>query len=117
MSAIANGPIGLRRLVVERVLEALSAVANLPPAAPRHQRHSYLDPRAREAHTPRPYDGRVILYRATERAPHTVRDPDYERADDDLGWAELCPDLEVVRNPATTCHCSTRRMPMPSPTT
>jgi phthiocerol/phenolphthiocerol synthesis type-I polyketide synthase A len=41
----------------------------------------------------------VILYRATERAPHTVRDPAYERADDALGWAELCPDLEVVRIP------------------
>ncbi|WP_427167844.1 beta-ketoacyl synthase N-terminal-like domain-containing protein [Streptomyces sp. C1-1] len=84
---------------IERVLEALSAVATVPPAALRHQRDSYLDLRAGEAHTPRPYDGRVILYRATERAPHTVRDPAYERADDDLGWAELCPDLEVVRIP------------------
>jgi phthiocerol/phenolphthiocerol synthesis type-I polyketide synthase A len=84
---------------IERVLQALSAVADIPPAALRHQRDSYLDLRAGEAHTPRPYDGRVILYRATERAPHTVRDPAYERADDALGWAELCPDLEVVRIP------------------
>ncbi|MEU1275521.1 acyltransferase domain-containing protein [Streptomyces sp. NPDC005799] len=81
------------------VLQALSAVADVPPAALRHQRDSYLDLRAGEAHTPGSYAGRVILYRATERAPHTVHAPAYERADDDLGWAELCPDLEVVPIP------------------
>lgn len=84
---------------IGRVLEALSAVTDIPPAALRHQRDSYLDLRAGEAHTPGSYDGRVILYRATGRAPQTVRDPAHERVDDDLGWAELCPDLEVVRIP------------------
>ncbi|WP_427925057.1 beta-ketoacyl synthase N-terminal-like domain-containing protein [Streptomyces sp. cg40] len=84
---------------IDLVLETLSSVADVPPAALRHQRASYLDLRTGEAHTPRPYDGRVILYRATEPAPHTVRDRAYERTDDALGWDELCPDLEVVRIP------------------
>ncbi|MGW1785169.1 beta-ketoacyl synthase N-terminal-like domain-containing protein [Streptomyces sp. NPDC002143] len=87
------------RARIDLVLEALSAVADIPPAALEHQRASYLDLRTGEAHTPRPYDGRVILYRATEPAPHTVRDPAYEREDDALGWDELCPDLEIVRIP------------------
>jgi thioesterase domain-containing protein len=38
----------------------------------------------------------VILYRATEPAPHTVRDPAYERDDRALGWDEVCPGLTVV---------------------
>jgi phthiocerol/phenolphthiocerol synthesis type-I polyketide synthase A len=38
----------------------------------------------------------VVLYRATEPAPHTVRDPAYERDDDALGWDEVCPRLTVV---------------------
>ncbi|WP_406392546.1 type I polyketide synthase [Streptomyces sp. NBC_00882] len=87
------------RARIDLVLEALRGVADIPPAALEHQRASYLDLRTGEAHTPRSYDGRVILYRATEPAPHTVRDPAYEREDDSLGWDELCPDLEVVRIP------------------
>lgn len=87
------------RARINLVLETLNNVADVPPAALRHQRDSYLDLRTGEAHTPRPYDGRVILYRATEPAPHTVRDPAYERSDEALGWDELCPDLEVVRIP------------------
>lgn len=87
------------RARINLVLETLNAVADVPPAALRHQRDSYLDLRTGEAHTPRPYDGRVILYRATEPAPHTVRDPAYERTDEALGWDELCPDLEIVRIP------------------
>ncbi|MET8981397.1 type I polyketide synthase [Streptomyces sp. NPDC004539] len=87
------------RARIDRVLETLGEAADVPAAALRHQRASYLDLRTGEAHTPRPYDGRVILYRATEPAPHTVRDPAYERSDDTLGWDELCPDLEVVRVP------------------
>ncbi|MFF3377482.1 beta-ketoacyl synthase N-terminal-like domain-containing protein [Streptomyces sp. NPDC002680] len=87
------------RARIDLVLDALSAVADIPPAALEHQRTSYLDLRTGEAHTPRSYDGRVILYRATEPAPHTVRDPAYERTDDALGWDELCPDLEIVRIP------------------
>ncbi|WP_371548877.1 type I polyketide synthase [Streptomyces sp. NBC_00554] len=82
---------------IERVLRILREAADIPPAALEHQRTSYLDLRIGEAHTPGPYAGRVILYRATEPAPHTVRDPAYERVDDALGWDEVCPDLEVVR--------------------
>lgn len=81
---------------IDTVLRALREVADVPPAALEHQRSSYLDLRIGEAHEPGPYDGRVVLYRATEPAPHTVRDPAYERDDEALGWDEVCPRLTVV---------------------
>jgi phthiocerol/phenolphthiocerol synthesis type-I polyketide synthase A len=87
------------RARIDLVLKTLSAAADIPPAALEHQRASYLDMRIGEAHTPGRYDGRVILYRATQPAPHTVRDAAYERDDDALGWDEVCPRLEVVRVP------------------
>ena len=74
-------------------------VADVPPAALEHQRASYLDMRIGEAHSPGDHDGRVVLFRATEPAPHTVRDPAYERDDEALGWDEVCPRLEVVPVP------------------
>ncbi|WP_330292656.1 type I polyketide synthase [Streptomyces sp. NBC_00576] len=82
---------------IDTVLQALREVADIPPAALEHQRSSYLDLRIGEAHRPGPYGGRVVLYRATEPAPHTVRDPAYERDDEALGWDEVCPRLTVVR--------------------
>ncbi|MFJ6086741.1 type I polyketide synthase [Streptomyces sp. NPDC092369] len=81
---------------IDLVLRALREVAEVPPAALEHQRASYLDLRIGEAHRPQRYDGPVVLYRATEPAPHTVRDPAYERDDDALGWDEPCPRLTVV---------------------
>ncbi|MDH6217952.1 beta-ketoacyl synthase N-terminal-like domain-containing protein [Streptomyces pseudovenezuelae] len=81
---------------IDLVLRTLREVAEVPPAALEHQRASYLDLRIGEAHRPERYDGPVVLYRATEPAPHTVRDPAYERDDDALGWDELCPRLTVV---------------------
>jgi thioesterase domain-containing protein len=81
---------------IDLVLRALREVAEVPPAALEHQRASYLDLRIGEAHRPERYDGPVVLYRATEPAPHTVRDPAYERDDDALGWDEPCPRLTVV---------------------
>ncbi|WP_405856557.1 acyltransferase domain-containing protein [Streptomyces sp. NBC_01515] len=81
---------------IDLVLRTLRGVVNVPPAALEHQRASYLDLRIGEAHQPGPYEGRVVLYRATEPAPHTVRDPAYERDDDALGWDEVCPFLTVV---------------------
>lgn len=71
----------------------------MPSAALEHQRASYLDLRIGEAHRPSRYAGRVVLYRATEPAPHTVRDPAYERDDEALGWDAVCPDLTVVPVP------------------
>ncbi|KMS70420.1 polyketide synthase [Streptomyces viridochromogenes] len=82
---------------IDAVLKALRSATDVPSAALEHQRASYLDLRIGEAHRPGPYDGRVVLYRATDPAPHTVRDPAYERDDEALGWDEVCPDLEVVR--------------------
>lgn len=81
---------------IDTVLEILRTSAEVPPAALEHQRSSYLDLRIGEAHRPGRYDGRVVLYRATEPAPHTVRDPAYERDDQALGWDEVCPRLTVV---------------------
>ncbi|MEV0638326.1 type I polyketide synthase [Streptomyces sp. NPDC050619] len=81
---------------VDAVLRAVREVADVPSAALEHQRASYLDLRVGEAHRPGPYEGRVVLYRACEPAPHTVRDPAYERDDEALGWDEVCPGLEVV---------------------
>ncbi|WP_327693239.1 type I polyketide synthase [Streptomyces sp. NBC_00459] len=81
---------------IDTVLRALREAVDVPPAALEHQRSSYLDLRIGEAHRPGPYDGRVVLYRATEPAPHTVRDPAYERDDEALGWDEVCPRLTVV---------------------
>jgi phthiocerol/phenolphthiocerol synthesis type-I polyketide synthase A len=81
---------------IDTVLEILRASADVPPAALEHQRSSYLDLRIGEAHRPGRHDGRVVLYRATEPAPHTVRDPAYERDDRALGWDEVCPRLIVV---------------------
>ncbi|GAB2851893.1 hypothetical protein GCM10027074_18290 [Streptomyces deserti] len=84
---------------IDTVLTALREAADVPPAALEHQRASYLDLRIGEAHRPGRHDGRVVLYRATEPAPHTVRDPAYERDDEALGWDEVCPRLEVVPVP------------------
>lgn len=81
---------------IDTVLGILRASADVPPAALEHQRSSYLDLRIGEAHRPGRYDGQVVLYRATEPAPHTVRDPAYERDDRGLGWDEVCPRLRVV---------------------
>ncbi len=82
---------------IDAVLRALREAAPVPPAVLEHQRSSYVDLRTGEAHEPGRYDGRVVLYRATEPAPHTVRDPAYERDDEALGWDEVCPRLTVVR--------------------
>ncbi|MFJ4717843.1 beta-ketoacyl synthase N-terminal-like domain-containing protein [Streptomyces luteogriseus] len=81
---------------IDAVLRALREAADVPPAALEHQRSSYLDMGIGESHSPAPHDGPVVLYRATEPAPHTVRDPAYERDDPALGWDEVCPRLQVV---------------------
>ncbi|WP_141203165.1 type I polyketide synthase [Streptomyces griseorubiginosus] len=81
---------------IDTVLGILRARAEVPAAALEHQRSSYLDLRIGEAHRPGRHDGPVVLYRATEPAPHTVRDPAYERDDPALGWDEVCPRLTVV---------------------
>ncbi|MGI5430650.1 beta-ketoacyl synthase N-terminal-like domain-containing protein [Streptomyces sp. CA-179760] len=84
---------------IDTVLRALCEAVDVPPAALEHQRASYLDLGIGEAHRPGGHDGPVVLYRATDPAPHTVRDPAYERDDEALGWDEVCPRLEVVPVP------------------
>jgi polyketide synthase 13 len=84
---------------IDAVLRVLREAADVPPAALEHQRASYLDMGVGESHRPGGYAGPVVLYRATEAAPHTVRDPAYERDDPALGWDEVCPRLQVVPVP------------------
>ncbi|WP_461065121.1 non-ribosomal peptide synthetase, partial [Streptomyces pseudoechinosporeus] len=84
---------------IDLVLKVLSETVELPDSVLEHQRTSYLDLRSGERHTPGPYTGRTLLYRASESAPHTVRDPRYEREDRALGWDAHCTDLTVVPLP------------------
>ncbi|MCM2423098.1 type I polyketide synthase [Streptomyces sp. RKAG293] len=81
---------------IELVVKALEQAADLPAAVLEHQRTSYLDLRSGERHTPRPYAGRTLLYRATRSAPHTVQDARYTRTDEALGWDGTCTDLSVT---------------------
>ncbi|MDQ0956315.1 phthiocerol/phenolphthiocerol synthesis type-I polyketide synthase D [Streptomyces sp. B4I13] len=65
-----------------------------------HQRTSYIDARVGERYQPKPYEGHVVLYRAQEAQPLTTAlDPRYLRSEADLGWAPLCPSLEIVPVP------------------
>ncbi|MCO5994844.1 type I polyketide synthase [Actinoallomurus rhizosphaericola] len=79
-------------LVMER---AAPLMEKLPPAILHHQLTSHEDTRSLEAYRPEPYDGRVVLYRATEPTPWTVRDARYE-LDETNGFGDLCPRLDVV---------------------
>jgi acyl transferase domain-containing protein/thioesterase domain-containing protein len=84
---------------IDHVIKYLHQAVDLPAAALEHQRDSYLDLRSAERHTPGPYSGRTLLYRAVDPAPHTVQDPRYQRTDEALGWDALCPDLAVRPTP------------------
>ncbi|MEB3959157.1 acyltransferase domain-containing protein [Streptomyces kunmingensis] len=84
---------------IDLVVKLLEQAVDLPTAVLAHQRTSYLDLRSGERHTPGPYDGRTLLYRATRPAPHTVRDLRYERTDAALGWDAHCTDLTVTPLP------------------
>ncbi|WP_206786067.1 type I polyketide synthase [Amycolatopsis sp. MtRt-6] len=88
-------------LTMRRVAEA----GLLSPGVLRHQHQSFLDTLAAERGTPRPYGGRVVLYRATEPyAAGLAMEPRYSRTDLAAGWAELCPRLEIV--PVAAHHLS-----------
>ena len=84
---------------IDLVIKVLRDTVGLPEAVLEHQRSSYLDLRSGERHRPGRYAGRTLLYRASEPAPHTVRDPRYERGDATLGWDTHCTDLTVVPLP------------------
>ncbi|MEV6319174.1 SDR family NAD(P)-dependent oxidoreductase [Streptomyces sp. NPDC051776] len=73
---------------------------DMSPGVLEHQRTSYIDARIGERYLPRPYSGPVVLYRAQEaQVLTTAIDPRYLRDDRDLGWAPLCPGLQVVPVP------------------
>ncbi|MGW2635335.1 SDR family NAD(P)-dependent oxidoreductase [Streptomyces sp. NPDC001348] len=81
--------------VVMRV--AAQAGLDMSPGVMEHQRTSYIDARVGERYVPRPYGGPVVLYRAQQaQRLTTALDPRYLRSETDLGWAPLCPRLDVV---------------------
>ncbi|MBO9533988.1 MAG: acyltransferase domain-containing protein [Solirubrobacteraceae bacterium] len=61
-----------------------------------HQRTSYIDSRIAERYVPEPYDGKIVLYRATDRGLTTTLDPRYARDEEALGWDQFTTDLEIV---------------------
>ncbi|WP_189943111.1 type I polyketide synthase [Streptomyces aurantiogriseus] len=84
-------------VVMRRVAEA---GLDMSPGIMEHQRTSYVDARVGERYRPQPYPGHVVLYRAQEaQRLTTALDPRYVRSEADLGWAPLCPSLEVVPVP------------------
>ncbi|WP_372664824.1 type I polyketide synthase [Amycolatopsis kentuckyensis] len=86
---------------IELTMRRVAEAGLLSPGVLRHQRQSFLDTLAAERGTPRPYDGRVVLYRATEPyAAGLAMEPRYSRSDLAAGWADLCPRLEIVPVPA-----------------
>jgi phthiocerol/phenolphthiocerol synthesis type-I polyketide synthase D len=66
-----------------------------------HQRTSYIDARIAERYVPEPYDGKIVLYRATDRGLTTSLDPRYARDEETLGWDQFTSDLEIVHVPGT----------------
>ncbi|WP_431952370.1 SDR family NAD(P)-dependent oxidoreductase [Actinacidiphila sp. bgisy167] len=91
---------------IDVVLRDIAAAGcQMSPAIIEHQRTSYLDARVGERYRPRPYPGRTVLYRAQDPQPLTTAlDPRYLRDQADLGWAQYCPDLQIV--PVTGDHLS-----------
>jgi phthiocerol/phenolphthiocerol synthesis type-I polyketide synthase D len=84
-------------LVMERAAPLIEMV---PPAVLTHQLTSHQDTRSLESYHAKPYDGRVILYKATEPTPWAVHDARYV-LDEANGWGPLCSGLEIVKVPGT----------------
>ncbi|MFF1615693.1 beta-ketoacyl synthase N-terminal-like domain-containing protein [Amycolatopsis sp. NPDC058278] len=90
---------------IELTMRRVAEAGLLSPGVLRHQHQSFSDTLAAERGTPRPYDGRVVLYRATEPyAAGLAMEPRYSRTDLAAGWAGLCPRLEIV--PVAAHHLS-----------
>ncbi|WP_410621015.1 beta-ketoacyl synthase N-terminal-like domain-containing protein [Amycolatopsis sp. cmx-8-4] len=86
---------------IELTMRRVAEAGLLGPGVLRHQRQSFLDTLAAERAVPPRYDGRVVLYRATEPyAAGLAMEPRYSRTDAAAGWADLCPRLEIVPVPA-----------------
>ncbi|GAB2668333.1 type I polyketide synthase [Saccharopolyspora gloriosae] len=86
---------------MRRVMTALSSSdIGIGAGVLHHQYTSYVDARIAERYRPKPFDGRVLLYRAQEaETTTTTLDPRYLRTDEALGWDEIVPGLDVVRVP------------------
>jgi polyketide synthase 13 len=90
---------------IELTMRRVAEAGLLSPGVLRHQQQSFLDTLAAERATPRPYEGPVVLYRATEPyAAGLAMEPRYSRTDLAAGWAQLCPRLEIV--PVRAHHLS-----------
>lgn len=85
---------------IDTLMRHVAAGLDMSPGVLEHQRTSYVDARIGERYRPRPYPDPVVLYRAQlAQVLTTAIDPRYLRDDADLGWAPLCPRLEVVPVP------------------
>ncbi|WP_410586578.1 beta-ketoacyl synthase N-terminal-like domain-containing protein [Amycolatopsis sp. lyj-23] len=90
---------------IELTMQRVAEAGLLSPGVLRHQQQSFSDTLAAERGTPVPYDGRVVLYRATEPyAAGLAMEPRYSRTDLAAGWDQLCPRLEIV--PVAAHHLS-----------
>ena len=88
---------------MEIVLELLkTAAANagaggISAGVLEHQRTSWVDSRAVEQLEAKPYTGKVVLYRAERMHDGAIElEPRYTHVDPDGGWADVCPQLELV---------------------
>ncbi|MDO9354732.1 MAG: beta-ketoacyl synthase N-terminal-like domain-containing protein [Solirubrobacteraceae bacterium] len=73
-----------------------------------HQRTSYIDARIAERYVAEPFDGKIVLYRATDRGLTTTLDPRYDRDEEALGWDDFTADLEIVHVQGTHISCIDR---------
>ena len=72
----------------------------MSPGVLRHQRTSWTDTRVAERYHPRPYSGKVVLYRAESMHEGALLlDPRYGRTDAAAGWDETCAALQIVPVP------------------
>jgi polyketide synthase 13 len=84
---------------IDTVIAALGeARLGMNGAVLRHQRTSIVDTHASELFEPGYFDGRMVLYRATEAFQGIADlDPRYTEQDPHGGWTGRCRELEVVR--------------------
>jgi phthiocerol/phenolphthiocerol synthesis type-I polyketide synthase D len=87
-------------LLVRAIAEANVLDPRITPAILRSQRAFHIEAMAVRRYRPPAYPGRVVLYRATQKASPAHRWLD--RPDDTVGWDRFSTDIEVV--PVDTHH-------------
>ncbi len=80
----------------------------MSPGVLEHQRTSYIDARIAERYVAEPYEGKIVLYRASDRGLTTSLDPRYDRDEEALGWDDFSAELEIVHVQGTHITCIDR---------